>query len=127
MSKIAAEKARRLEAARADSQVGVKKLLRWSTTASGAFGLSGDELIALQGYVEGRQIVTSCLIQKLGPRMFETYSGSVYELVGPPDAQFVAFCARIGKPLDAADPVKWSGSNPLPRNHITWWKGMAKA
>lgn len=73
------------------------------------------------------ELVTSPLIRKLDPLIFETYSGSVYELVGPPDPQFVIFCSRIGKQLDVSDPVKWSGQNPMPRDHVLWWKGMAKA
>lgn len=119
---------KRLEAARADSRLEVKKLVNWSTTPSGAFALCGGaELLALQGSVEGRMLVTSPLIKKLSPLIFETYSGSVYELVGPPDAEFVIFCSRIGKQLDVSDPVKWSGQNPMPRDHVLWWKGMAKA
>lgn len=83
-----------------------KKITNWSvrTNAYAAPEISDN---GLAGECAGRSIFTSRIMSKVGPLTYETRSGTHYELVGPPDPGFVAYCESIGKPLDLADPIKF--------------------
>ena len=55
---------------------------------------------------DGTKLITAAVKEKHGPRLIECEDGQVYELEGDPLPDWVAFCARIGKPVNFADPIK---------------------
>jgi hypothetical protein len=52
-------------------------------------------------------ITTECLERKVGPLTYETTSGTLYRLDGPPAPAYAAWCKKMGIDLDLADPVKF--------------------
>ena len=83
-----------------------KKITNWSVR-SPAYAAPELGKKYLAGTYAGSPIETSRIMRKAGPLTYETRSGTHYELVGPPDPGFVAYCESIGKPLDLADPIKF--------------------
>ena len=54
---------------------------------------------------DGHQVVTSPIRTSKG-RLVTTQSGNVYELVGDPDPEYLAYLQSIGYPYDSVNPVK---------------------
>lgn len=83
------------------------KLTEWATYLTGDH-YTAPELrrLCLRGDRGDKKVVTSAIVEKLGPRLFRTHTGSVYELVGDPDPEFVTYCNGIGKPLNLDDPIR---------------------
>lgn len=103
-----AEQADREEAQRPPP--GVRQVREWSIGFARGDDFYAPETrgLAIRGtWPDGEQRVSTAIVEKLGPRLFKTESGSYYELTGDPKPEYVAFCERISKPLDLADPVKF--------------------
>lgn len=54
----------------------------------------------------GERVMTSAVEAKVGHRTYRTSSGSLYELSGDPDPDYVAYLQGIGRVLDLDDPIK---------------------
>jgi len=54
---------------------------------------------------DGRRVMTSHIV-KVNGRTITTVSGSVYELVGDPEPQYLEFLESIGKKYDRDNPIK---------------------
>jgi len=85
------------------------KLTSWACGVASDNPFDAPEIsgISLRGTnPDGRRLTTSRVVEKLGPRTFRTWSGSIYELEGDPEPEYVKFCEGIGKPLNLDDPIK---------------------
>ena len=67
---------------------------------------------------DGKRRRSSRVVEKLGPRTVRTRSGSVYELVGDPEPEYVAFCAEKGIPLNLDDPIRMVGREDTHRKMV---------
>lgn len=56
-------------------------------------------------FVDGKKVWTSRVVSVNG-RMITTKSGSVYELVGDPEPEYLAFLKEIDKEYDPINPIK---------------------
>lgn len=64
----------------------------------------------ISGTCNGHPIFTSGVVRKIGELTYETKSGSHYQLSGPPEAGYAAYCAEHKIELDPADPIKFRAS-----------------
>lgn len=57
---------------------------------------------------DGKRVVTSGVVRVEG-RRFWTKSGSEYELVGPPSAEYLAYLRETGRTYNEAEPIRVVG------------------
>ena len=89
---------------------GVKQVSNWSIGFAYGDEFNAPETrgLAIAGtWPDGKEKVSTAIVEKIGPRIFRTDNGSYYELTGDPSPEYAAFCVSIGKPLNLADPVKF--------------------
>lgn len=55
----------------------------------------------------GRPISTNYVIRKVAPLTYETKSGSLYRIEGPPEEGYATHCRENGITIDPADPIKF--------------------
>lgn len=56
-------------------------------------------------FPDGKNVTTSYIVKAEG-RIVTTYSGSQYELEGPPHPDYAAWCQEKGMTIDPENPVK---------------------
>ena len=85
------------------------RLLGWSV------GVQEPGRIRLSGRVEGdprrsngRLVITS-FIDRVEGRRITTVKGTVYELIGDPDPEYLAFLESLGDRYDPENPIRQRG------------------
>lgn len=89
--------------------VGIKSVREWGFKFATGDDYEAPEVrgLSVAGvWPDGQRRTSSRIVEKLGPRLFRTASGSYYEIVGDPDPEYVKHCESTGKPLNVADPVR---------------------
>lgn len=87
----------------------IRTLERWSIQRD-ASPYTAPELrrVCLRGFLaSGREVVTSCVLERIAAATYRTHSGSVYRLEGEPEAGYVAWCAENSIDIDVSDPIRF--------------------
>lgn len=81
-------------------------ITEWALRAS-SYEAPEVKQMKISGTCEGGPITTSRVVRQVGPLIYETKSGSHYQLSGPPEQGYADFCRDNGIALDLADPIKF--------------------
>ena len=92
-----------------DTDHTIRDLAKWAVRGSD-YAAPEVRQIRLSGtLLDGKIIQTSGVVRKVAPLTYQTQSGSLYQLEGPPDEAYAAYCAKNQIALDLADPIKLHG------------------
>ncbi len=67
--------------------------------------LAGEIYGRPERFADGKHVTTS-RVETVNGRFITTHSGSVYELVGDPDPNYLKFLKEIGEEYDKDNPIK---------------------